>query len=57
MVFNSMGVDTHTCTHTHTDFPDKSNFKKLGSQPSCTPGLKGILSMEGTLQGKLGVFL
>ena len=26
MVFNSLGARTHT----HTDFPDKSNFKKPG---------------------------
>ena len=38
-VFHSLGGG-HTHTSTHTDFPDKSNFKKPGACGRCTPGLK-----------------
>ena len=31
LVIDSLGIDTHTKTHIRIDdFPDKTNFKKLG---------------------------
>ena len=31
------GVDTHIHIHRHTDFPDKSNFKKTRPQADISP--------------------
>ena len=48
IIINSLG-DAHTCTHIHTDFLDKSNFKKLGlCQSTCTWFKKHCMARPGS---------